>query len=63
MPSLNVLKDVELKEKEIKHQWKMNFDENDWKSFCIKVLKQISGKKYDDNELKQYMDEVVNEVC
>ena len=63
MPSLNVLKDDELKDKEIKNQWKMNFNENDWKKHCINVLKQISPKKYDENELKELMEEIVKEVC
>ena len=62
MPSLSVLKDDELA-KLGNTQWRLDFEDEDWIDYCVKVLKTISSKKYDENELKEMMKEIVkNEV-
>ena len=64
MPSLSVLKDEELIRKEIRNSWKLDYDEDDWIPFIAKVVKQMSPKKYDyDEMIKALKRIVVLEVC
>ena len=64
MPSLSVLKDDDLV-KELKNSWKMDFTDEDWKHFCIKVMKKLSAKKYkSDDVLLKHMNKIIDtEVC